>query len=150
MDRRNNALFPHYDKDGLCGFEVKNKGFTGFASGGVKGLWYSQAKATDGRLVLVESAIDAMSFHALQGDIFTRYMSTGGELNPQQPTLLRDAMEKLHPSAAVVLAFDNDEGGDKIAGEVEAVAPAGRKLLRVRPEGAKDWNQILKARLGLE
>ena len=63
---------------------------------------------------------------------------------------MRGAMEKLHPSAVVVLAFDNDEGGDKIAGEVEAVAPAGRKLLRVRPEGAKDWNQILKARLGLE
>ena len=150
VDRRNNALFPHYDKDGLCGFEVKNKGFTGFATGGVKGLWYSHTKTTDARLVLVESAIDAMSFHALQGDMFTRYMSTGGELNPQQPTLLRGAMEKLHPSAVVVLAFDNDEGGDKIAGEVEAVAPAGRKLLRVRPEGAKDWNQILKARLGLE
>ena len=150
VDRRNNALFPHYDKDGLCGFEVKNKGFTGFASGGVKGLWYSQAKTTDGRLVLVESAIDAMSFHALQGDMFTRYMSTGGELNPQQPVLLRGAMEKLHPSAVVVLAFDNDEGGDKIAKEVEAVAPAGRTLLRMRPEGGKDWNQILKARLGLE
>ena len=57
VDRRNNALFPHYDKDGLCGFEVKNKGFTGFASGGVKGLWYSQAKATDGRLVLAFSMI---------------------------------------------------------------------------------------------
>ena len=112
VDRRNNALFPHYDKDGLCGFEVKNKGFTGFASGGVKGLWYSQAKTTDGRLVLVESAIDAMSFHALQGDMFTRYMSTGGELNPQQPVLLRGAMEKLHPSAVVVLAFDDDEGGE--------------------------------------
>lgn len=150
MDRRNNALFPHYDKEGLCGFEVKNKGFTGFATGGVKGLWYSQAKTTDARLVLVESAIDAMSFHALQGDMFTRYMSTGGELNPQQPVLLRGAMEKLHPSAVVVLAFDDDEGGDKIAKEVEAVAPAGRKLLRMRPEGGKDWNQILKARLGLE
>ena len=150
VDRRNNALFPHYDKDGLCGFEVKNKGFTGFASGGVKGLWYSQAKTTDGRLVLVESAIDAMSFHALQGDMFTRYMSTGGQLNPQQPFLLRGAMVKLHPSAVVVLAFDDDEGGDKITKEVEAVAPAGRKLLRMRPEGGKDWNQILKAKLGLE
>ena len=49
-----------------------------------------------------------------------------------------------------MLAFDNDEGGDKIAKEVEAVAPAGRTLLRMRPEGGKDWNQILKARLGLE
>ena len=149
VDRRNNALFPHYDKDGLCGFEVKNKDFTGFASGGVKGLWYSQTKTTDGRLVLVESAIDAMSFHVLQGDEHTRYMSTGGELNPQQPLLLRGAMEKLHPSAVVVLAFDDDEGGEKITKEIKAVAPAGRKLLRMRPEGGKDWNQVLKNRLGL-
>lgn len=149
VDHRNNALFPHYDKEGLCGFEVKNKGFTGFASGGIKGLWYSEAKTTDGRLVLVESAIDAMSFDVLFGDQHTRYMSTGGELNPQQPTLLRGAMEKLHPSAEIVLAFDDDEGGEKITKEVEAAAPAGRKLVRLRPEGGKDWNQVLKNRLGL-
>lgn len=150
VDRRSNALFPHYDKEGLCGFEVKNKNFTGFASGGVKGLWYSRSQTTDGRLVLVESAIDAMSFHVLHGDQFTRYMSTGGELNPQQPALLRGAMEKLHPSAVVVLAFDDDEGGEKIAAEVKAVAPAGRNLLRMKPEGGKDWNQILKNTLGLK
>lgn len=149
VDRRNNALFPHYDKEGLCGFEVKNKAFTGFATGGVKGLWFSQTKTTDGKLVLVESAIDAMSFHVLFGDPHTRYMSTGGELNPQQPVLLRGAMEKLHPSANVVLAFDDDEGGDKISQEVEAVAPAGRTLIRMKPEGGKDWNQVLKNRLGL-
>lgn len=149
VDRRNNALFPHYDKEGLCGFEVKNKGFTGFASGGVKGLWYSQTKTTDNRLVLVESAIDALSFHVLFGDQHTRYMSTGGELNPQQPILIRGAIEKLHPSADVVLAFDDDEGGDKITQEIEAVAPAARKMVRMRPEGGKDWNQILKNRLGL-
>lgn len=149
VDRRNNALFPHYDKEGLCGFEVKNKGFTGFASGGVKGLWFSQSKTTDGRLVLVESAIDALSFHVLFGDQHTRYMSTGGELNPQQPLLIRGAIEKLHASADVVLAFDDDEGGDKITQEIEAVAPAARKMVRMRPEGGKDWNQILKNRLGL-
>ncbi len=149
VDRRNNALFPHYDKEGLCGFEVKNKGFTGFAAGGRKGLWYSQTKTTDARLVLIESAIDAMSFHVLHGDLFTRYMSTGGELNPQQPLLLRGAMEKLHPSAVVLLGFDDDEGGEKITKEVEAVAPAGRTLLRMKPEGGKDWNKILTNKLGL-
>ena len=74
VDARNNALFPHYDREGLCGFEVKNLNFTGFAPGGVKGLWYSRAKTTDARLVLTESAIDAMSFHVLQGDAWTRYM----------------------------------------------------------------------------
>ena len=149
IDRRHNALFPHYDKEGLSGFEVKNKGFTGFAAGGKKGLWYSLAKETDRRLVLVESAIDAMSFHVLFGDQHTRYMSTGGELNPQQPTLLRGAMEKLHPSADIVLGFDDDEGGEKIAKEVEAAAPPGRNVVRMRPDGGKDWNQVLKNKLGL-
>ena len=36
-----NAVFPHFDADGLCGYEIKNTGFTGFASGGTKGLWLS-------------------------------------------------------------------------------------------------------------
>ncbi len=75
-------------------------------------------------------------------------MSTGGELNPQQPLLLRGAMEKLHPAAVVVLGFD-DDGGEKITKEVEAIAPAGRTLLRMKPEGGKDWNKILTNKLGL-
>lgn len=149
VDERNNALFPHYDREGLCGFEIKNRDFTGFAAGGIKGLWYSQAKTTDARLVLTESAIDAMSFHVLQGDTWTRYMSTGGSLNPQQPALIRGAMEKLPPGGVVLLAFDADEGGEKLAEEVQAFAPSGRDVRRALPEGGKDWNQVLKNRLGL-
>lgn len=149
VDDRNNALFPHYDREGLCGFEIKNRDFTGFAAGGVKGLWYSKARSTDHRLILTESAIDALSFHVLQGDAFTRYMSTGGSLNLQQPALLRSAMEKLPSGGVVMLAFDADEGGDKLAEEVEAFAPSGREVRRVRPEGGKDWNEVLKTRLGL-
>jgi len=151
VDRRNNALFPHYDKEGLCGYEVKNKGFTGFAPGGTKGLWFSKAFPSDRQLVLAESAIDAFSYHVLHpDDLWTRYMSTGGELNPQQPALLRGAMEKLPPGAVVLLAFDYDEGGEKLAEEVKAIAPAGRELRRILPEAGpgKDWNEMLKYRLG--
>jgi hypothetical protein len=146
VDRRNNAIFPHYDKSGLCGFEIKNTDFTGFAAGGVKGLWFSQANPTDKELVLTESAIDALSFHALHKGNFTRYMSTGGALNPQQPALIRGAIEKLPSGAVVILAFDNDEGGDKIAAEIKAVAPAGHEIRRVLPDkmSGKDWNDILK------
>lgn len=151
--KHNNALFPHYDKDGLCGYEVKNKGFTGFAPGGVKGLWYSQALPTDRQLVLTESAIDAISWHVLHPDeLWTRYMSTGGALNPQQPALLRGAMEKLPPGAVVLLAFDDDEGGEKLVEEVQAIAPAGRELRRAIPPkvpNGKDWNDALKHRFGL-
>ncbi|MEZ6081054.1 MAG: DUF3991 domain-containing protein [Pirellulaceae bacterium] len=41
IDARNNALFCHHSKDGLVGFEVKNRDFTGFAPGGLKGCWIS-------------------------------------------------------------------------------------------------------------
>lgn len=160
VDRRNNALFPHYDKDGLCGYEIKNKNFTGFAPGGIKGLWFSKAFPTDRQLVLTESAIDGLSYHVLHPDeLWTRYMSTGGELSPQQrgnleieqPGLLRGAMEKLPAGAVVLLAFDNDDPGEKLADEVRAIAPAGRELRRVLPDAAtgKDWNDMLKQRLGL-
>lgn len=158
VDRRNNALFPHYNKDGLCGYEIKNKNFTGFAPGGVKGLWFSKAFPSDRQLVLTESAIDGLSYHVLHPDeLWNRYMSTGGELNPQQrgdlelqqPGLLRSAMEKLPAGAIVLLAFDKDAPGEKLADEVRAIAPAGRELRRVLPDHGKDWNEMLKNRLGL-
>jgi hypothetical protein len=167
VDQRNNALFPHFDKDGLCGYEIKNKGFTGFAPGGVKGLWYSKTKPTDQWLVLTESAIDAYSFQVLNGGDSARYMSTGGELSPtqrgdfemspsgelklKQPGLLRLAMEKLPAGVVVILGFDNDDPGQKLADEVRALAPAGRQLRRMLPDAGtgKDWNESLKCQFGL-
>jgi hypothetical protein len=47
MDVHGNAVFPHFDQSGLCGYELKNRSFTGFAPGGEKGLWSSHEK--DGR-----------------------------------------------------------------------------------------------------
>lgn len=150
VDVRGNALFPHFDGAGLCGFEIKNKGFTGFAAGGIKGLWFSRAFGKVRNLVLAESAIDAMSFHLLNALDGVRYMSTGGTLNPQQPALLRAAMEKLPSGAVVVLAFDHDDGGEKLAAEVRAAAPAAVRLSRALPPTGKDWNESLKIARGLE
>src|ERR1035438_4848903 len=41
IDHRGNTVFPHFDNAGLCGYEIKNRGFTGFAASGEKGLWFS-------------------------------------------------------------------------------------------------------------
>ncbi len=65
VDIRNNAIFPHYDRDGLCGYEIKNRNFTGFAKGGDKGLWFSAARKGDTCLVIAESTIDAISYAVL-------------------------------------------------------------------------------------
>jgi hypothetical protein len=74
----------------LCGYEIKNRGFTGFAAGGQKDMWFSHARPDDKRLVLAESAIDAPSHAALFPDAEdqTRYASLGGKPSSRQTGLV--------------------------------------------------------------
>ncbi len=146
MDRRRNILFPHYNRNGLCGFEKKNYNFTGFSGGGVKGLWSSKCLVDDKRLVLSESAIDGISYQALHNMLFTRYLSIGGSMNPDQLKLLFLAMCKME-GGEVLLAFDNDLDGEKIADQVRAIAPVGLNISRHLPK-SKDWNQDLINKIG--
>lgn len=94
-DFRANAVFPHADQDGPCGYEIKNRNFTGFAKGGEKGLWFSAASKPDATLVIAESGIDALSYAVLHPDDHARYASTGRAMNPNQPALIRAAIEKM-------------------------------------------------------
>ena len=108
IDRRGNAVFPHFDVAGLCGYEIKNQGFTGFAAGGKKGLWFSHSRPNDRRLVLAESAIDALSHAVLFPDAEdqTRYASLGGKPNAKQPDLVQLTIARLPEGAEIVAAFD--------------------------------------------
>lgn len=151
VDERGNVLFPHYDLEGLCGFEIKNAGFTGFASGGKKGLWYSKPDPNARTIVFCESAIDAISYYALNRGEPLRVFSTGGSLSQEQLRLVRRTMEKLPPGSRVVLAFDADEAGDQLAAEVLAVAPGSVSVHRELPPvgTGKDWNDVLKYQKGI-
>ncbi len=131
----------------MSGWEIKNNGFTGFAKGGEKGLWFSRTKATDTALVIAESALDALSYAALHPDDKARYFSTGGSLNPKQPGLIATVMEKMPRPAVVILATDNDPAGHELAATIQSLAPDGPGLefRRPLPEVGKDWNDQLKA-----
>lgn len=145
-DERGNAIFPHRDAEGLSGFERKGQ-LTGFAAGGVKALWVSNFRRDDARLVLTESAIDAMSYFQLNGGERTRFMSVGGALSPHQQELLGRAVAKMPERSTLTLAFDNDEGGHKLAQQVEALARAVAPTLTIEravPSLGKDWNDQLK------
>ncbi len=150
VDARSNVVFPHADRDGPCGYEVKNRGFTGFAPGGEKGLWMSKARRTDTALVLAESGIDALSYAALHPDEHARYASFGGSMNPFQPALIRAATERLRSGATVRIATDNDADGAGFAVTIAGlVAETGRGDLaveRAEPVDAKDWNDVLRQR----
>jgi len=86
---------------------------TGFAAGGKNGLWFSHTGPSDRRLVLAESAIDALSHAVLFPDAEdrTRYASLGGNPNAQQPGLVRSSIARLPDGAEIVAAFDADEAG---------------------------------------
>jgi Toprim-like/Protein of unknown function (DUF3991) len=154
IDRRGNAVFPHFDVSGLCGYEIKNQGFTGFAAGGSKGLWLSHSRRHDRRLVLAESAIDALSHAVLFPDAEdrTRYASLGGKPNARQPDLVQLTLARLPEGAEIVAAFDNDESGRMLvnmvrlawANVVSKIGTSLSFLVHLPTQAGEDWNDVLQ------
>lgn len=154
IDCRGNALFPHFDQDGLCGIEIKNEGFTGFSKAGTKGLFSAVGKKDDDQqLVIAETAIDLASHAALFPNDHSRYVSTAGSLNKTQPALLNRAMANMPQDSRIVLAVDNDPGGDKLIAAIEPIFKHVQEVLGRgdlewiihRPEILNDWNDELRA-----
>jgi hypothetical protein len=58
------------------------------------------------------AGIDALSCAALHpgADDDARYASTGGAMNPNQPALIRAAIEKIEQGARLIIAPYNDPG----------------------------------------
>lgn len=141
QDNRGNAVFPHYDSTGLSGYELKNEDFTGFSRGGEKRVWFSANLGSAERVVVVESAIDALSHADLTGDQEAAYISIGGQPSPEQWQVLKATLAaKQGQGAALVIATDADAAGDKLASQIDALAPGAE---RQRPE-SKDWNDQLQ------
>ncbi|BBO86809.1 hypothetical protein DSCO28_73750 (plasmid) [Desulfosarcina ovata subsp. sediminis] len=142
IDGHHNAVFPHWNRSGVCGYEVKNRDFTGFAPGGEKGLWISKRGEPNQRLVIAESAIDALSHATLFPDPAARYASIGGKMNPEQPDLIEAAIKSLPEGGEVVAATDADEDGRKLALQIGGIAKkTGRAFsLQEPPEEGTDWN----------
>jgi len=150
IDVRRNAVFPHRDDDGVCGYEIKNRGFTGFATGGVKALWLSNRKPDDSVLVVAESAIDALSHAALKPNPAAFYASTAGGWSDTTRAMLRSVVASLPPTGRVILAFDNDaQGREYVEVARKLLADLGRESVPDLPlvEGT-DWNDELRNSFG--
>lgn len=138
-DPRGNAIFPHFDSEGVCGLEIKNQGFTGFSKSGEKGLWFAGA-AKPQQIVFCESAIDCLSHYQLKPSDKTMYVSTGGKMGPGAKQSLESLLEN-HKDAVIVVAFDNDKAGHEFAQDLCDMAQ--REIKRDAPE-LKDWNEQLQ------
>ena len=143
LDERGNVAFRHDGMHDLSGWELKNKGFTGFASGGRKGLFGCRI-GTPGEapvIVLAESAIDIMSYYQVR-PAPGFYLSFGGGLSHEQISLLAWGINR-YPLARVIVATDNDAAGEAYAAQICQIRG---DAVRDRPGPGKDWNDVLNNR----
>jgi hypothetical protein len=137
-DARANAVFLLLDTAGHpVGAELRGttgSGWRGMAPGSRKdrGFFSISAPATQG-IALCESAIDAISCHALHPDY--RCLSTSGAR--PDPAWLAALISQGLP---VYCGFDADPTGEAMAQRMHELHPSIRRL---RP-AAKDWNDLLR------
>jgi hypothetical protein len=145
QDSYNNVIFPHIDEQGVCGFEKRNLNFKGFSKGGIKSIWLSNRLVSDTKLVIVEGGIDALSYHSLYQEEFTRYMSIGGEPSPDAWKLTVKIIDKFSSQGGdVVCGVDRDSGGDGLYEKLISMTPTSIK--RELPI-SDDWNLMLTEKM---
>ena len=95
-DRYQNAAFPHYGAQGICGLELKDSEKAVFVKGSEKTLWRSNVRAGDDTLILSEAVIDALSHAALFPNETAIYAATGGGMSPEQAEIIRQAAHSIN------------------------------------------------------
>jgi hypothetical protein len=145
LDERGNVAFRHDDLTDIVGWELKNKGFTGFSRGGRKALFGCKVglsgKVSAPLLVIAESAIDIMSYYQLQPRCGF-YFSFAGGMSHDQEELLAWVLNR-YSDARIVLATDNDLAGEKYA---EQIRQMRNDVVRDCPPIGNDWNDVLNNR----
>jgi hypothetical protein len=142
VDRSGNVIFPHRDRIGMCGYELRREGFKSFGAGTHKGLWFSKNLSEAKSLLLCEAPINCMSHYQIHGGD-SAYVGTGGTPSASQRDLLTGLLAKAADrGVSVYSAFDNDEAGDKYAEMIQLFSPD--RIERLTPFD-NDWNEDLIA-----
>jgi len=136
-----NLVFPA--TGGTCGLaEVHGTGgrYKGLVAGSRRDdAWWSM-RTGDGdvdRVVLVEAAIDAMSYAALHPTESALVVSTSG-VRSWHPVVDLAATHGWQ----IVCAYDADEAGDEAARRMMERCP---EVVRERPPEGMDWNDVLRS-----
>ena len=139
-DNRANAVFLLLGKRKMIvGAEIRgttNQIWHALAPGSKKaqGFFYVKNKTTQ-KVVLCESAIDALSYYSLDQD-YIAISTAGAHANPPWLSSL------IKRGLKVFCGFDADKTGDLMAEQMIALYPV---IKRLRPS-RHDWNDVLKHR----
>jgi hypothetical protein len=107
-----NTAFPQVYNDKIVGLEIKAQGFRGQAADSLNSsaLWLSNATPKTHTLLVMESAIDALSHYQLKQPNNAMYASTSGQLTDNKVTEIRRLITNQNLKT-VKLGFDNDVDG---------------------------------------
>jgi len=139
-DKRANAVFLLLGKEKrVVGAELRGtskKRWLAMAPGSRKdlGCFYVKGSNTK-KMVLCESAIDALSCFTLNQDVIS--ISTSGvTANPAWLTTF------INKGFEIYCGFDADETGDAFADKITSLYPAVKRLRPIK----HDWNDVLKSK----
>ena len=146
-EKTGNAVFKIFDENGLLvGAEKVGTSadvrFKSFDKGSANGYGFEMVIGEPKSTYFFESAIDAVSFADLHPEHRDyRLVSMAGV----KPSVVTETMKRYAiPPENIYLCTDNDKAGNDFAEKLIAQYPA---MKRVRPNGAKDWNDILQGRM---
>lgn len=147
QDQFKNAAFPHFKMGKICGLELKGENTNLFVRGSEKSLWRSNRLANDHSLVITETPIDALSYYLIHEMKNGLYTSTCGSPSSKQVEIILNLVSQTQWIETIILATDNDEGGDRIAERLEKRIQTlihKPKIKRHSPEKRGcDWNDVL-------
>lgn len=150
-DERRNAVFLCVDEAGKAtGAELRGTGntaFKGMAPGSQRGTGFFMLKHSSPiHLVIVESAIDALSYRALFAGEASFIVSTAGVM-PACPAIV--LLAQTLGVTDITVAYDDDLAGNEVADKLMAQLSCENIFtLRRRTPWAKDWNEALQQRDG--
>ncbi|MBC3538957.1 toprim domain-containing protein [Rufibacter sediminis] len=112
-----NVAFPYHlaHDTRMVGLEIRNRDYKAHAEGSDRsnGVWHSNMPQKLDRIVLVESAVDALSYRELRQPQNTLFVSYGGNLTSHQIQTIKELKAKGNtgPDFKYVAANDNDQKG---------------------------------------
>lgn len=144
-DSKHNAIFLCEFDGKITGAEIRgtsSQAYKGMSHGSQRGVgFFTVSHSNPMRLVVVESAIDALSYHTLYPHEAALIVSTAGVM-PDCPKLLE--LAKFHGISDIAIAYDCDDAGESNAEKlVASLTHSALRIQRERPL-ANDWNDVLR------
>lgn len=141
-DDKGNICFLHRNNKGVTGWELLGESQARFSEWGTPSFFVGKTGKTISRVVITQSALEAMSYCQVRGREGDCYLSLGGTISRNQLESLMTISQKF-PSA--VVATGDDPRGRSLS---ETIAGPIPHLRRETPQGGLTWNEEIQNEMG--